>query len=102
MVPLGIPLPGLLADRAVGNRRVGYGSIGNETTGHQAILADPKILILDEATAMFDPAGEEKFIKNNIQVLDNLTVIIITHRPASLALADIIYELKEGKLRKLN
>ncbi len=64
----------------------------------RALLKKPQILILDEATAMFDPKGEQNFIEESKEILDKRTVIIITHRPASLALADRIYELKDGIL----
>lgn len=54
----------------------------------RTLLLKPKILILDEATAMFDPKGEAGFIERSREVLTSRTVILITHRPASLALAD--------------
>jgi subfamily B ATP-binding cassette protein MsbA len=54
----------------------------------RALLKDPPILILDEATAMFDPDGEKHFIEDCRATLGGKTVLLITHRPASLALAD--------------
>jgi len=54
----------------------------------RTLLKDPPILVLDEATAMFDPAGEKAFIDECHEMLRTKTVILITHRPASLALAD--------------
>lgn len=59
----------------------------------RTLLVDPPILVLDEATAMFDPAGERDFIQECHSILSQKTVILITHRPASLALADRILEL---------
>ena len=56
----------------------------------RTILKDPPILILDEATAMFDPEGEKLFLEQCLDLLKQRTVILITHRPASLALADHI------------
>jgi subfamily B ATP-binding cassette protein MsbA len=58
----------------------------------RALLKDPPILILDEATAMFDPEGEKRFIEECRATLGGRTVLLITHRPASLALADRIVE----------
>jgi ATP-binding cassette subfamily B protein len=63
----------------------------------RALLKDPPILILDEATAMFDPEGEKRFIEECRATLGNKTVLLITHRPASLALADRIVEWHKGK-----
>ena len=63
----------------------------------RTLLKDPPILVLDEATSMFDPAGEKSFIEECEQLLSQRTVILITHRPASLALADRILELKDGR-----
>jgi ATP-binding cassette subfamily B protein/subfamily B ATP-binding cassette protein MsbA len=59
----------------------------------RALLRDPPIYIFDEATSMYDLEGEAAFVEECIKVLADRTVIIITHRPASLALADRVIEL---------
>jgi len=64
----------------------------------RALLKDPPILVLDEATAMFDPEGEKSFIAECHETLSARTVILITHRPASLALADRVLRLEGGVL----
>lgn len=56
----------------------------------RTLLKDPPILVLDEATAMFDLEGERDFVKQCRDLLAERTVILITHRPASLSLADRI------------
>jgi ATP-binding cassette subfamily B protein len=66
------------------------------TPHRRTLLKDPPILILDEATAMFDPQGEESFIEECHDLLHQRTVILITHRPASLTLADRIIALGDG------
>ncbi len=63
----------------------------------RALLRDPAILILDEATAMFDPEGEIEFIEACRDILAHRTVIMITHRPASLALANRVLRLESGR-----
>ena len=60
----------------------------------RTLLKDPPILILDEATALFDPEGEKSFIGECHELLSRRTVILITHRPASLALADRVLSMK--------
>lgn len=64
----------------------------------RALYRDPPIFIFDEATSMFDLDGETAFIQSCSDLLGDRTVIIITHRPASLALADRIIKVDAGQL----
>jgi len=64
----------------------------------RTLLTAPPILILDEATAMFDPNGESDFVAGCREWLQGRTVILITHRPATLALADRVLRLEGGVL----
>ena len=66
----------------------------------RALLLDPPVLVLDEATAMFDPAGEAEFVAACREGLRHRTVLLVTHRPASLALADRVLLLERGGLRE--
>jgi ABC-type multidrug transport system fused ATPase/permease subunit len=63
----------------------------------RALLKGSSILILDEATAMFDPESERGFIEDCHGLFNARTVLLITHRPASLALADRIVCLENGR-----
>ena len=64
----------------------------------RALLCDPRVVVLDEATAMFDPDGEAALLTDNEAWLRERTVIIITHRPALLAAADRVLRLDGGRL----
>jgi len=64
----------------------------------RALLKNPPILILDEATAMFDPQGEAEFLHACRDALKLRTVLLITHRPASLAAADRIVRIERGQI----
>lgn len=59
----------------------------------RALLRDPPVYIFDEATSMYDLESEAAFVEACVQNLKGRTVIIITHRPASLALADRIVNM---------
>ncbi|TAE67319.1 MAG: ATP-binding cassette domain-containing protein [Bacteroidetes bacterium] len=63
----------------------------------RAILKNPTILILDEATSSLD-AESEKWVQLALEVLmKNRTTIIIAHRLATIKQADKIYVLESGK-----
>lgn len=64
----------------------------------RALYRDPPVYILDEATSMFDIESEATFIDSCIQSLAGRTVIVITHRPASLALANRVIEVTRDGL----
>lgn len=64
----------------------------------RALLANPKILILDEATSSIDTENE-KLIQNAIAtILKNRTSIVVAHRLSTIIDADKILVLKEGKI----
>jgi len=64
----------------------------------RTLLTNPPILVLDEATAMFDPQGEEDFIDGCSELLEERTVILITHRPASVALANRVVKMQDARV----
>ncbi len=64
----------------------------------RALIKDPPILILDEATSMFDLGGEVALVAGIEKAIKGRTVIFITHRLMLLDLADRIFEINDGKL----
>ncbi|MBR0317383.1 MAG: ABC transporter ATP-binding protein, partial [Synergistaceae bacterium] len=63
----------------------------------RAIIRDPKILILDEATSSLDVAVERQVQKAINQAMKNRTSLIIAHRLSTIREADKILILKDGK-----
>ena len=64
----------------------------------RALVKNPPILMLDEATAMYDLEGESAFIAACGTALKGRTVILITHRSASLPMADRTVCVHHGKI----
>lgn len=69
------------------------GGQGQRVALARALYRDPPVYILDEATSMYDLDSEAAFVEDCIEALKDRTVIIITHRPASLALADRVLKI---------
>lgn len=64
----------------------------------RAILKDPAILILDEATSSLD-AESEKLVQEALdELMQNRTTLIIAHRLATIRKVDTIYVLREGQV----
>lgn len=64
----------------------------------RAILKDPKILILDEATSSLD-AKSEKLVQEALDgLMQNRTTLIIAHRLATVRNVDCIYVIKDGTI----
>ncbi len=64
----------------------------------RAILRDPPILILDEATSQVDSESEQKIQAAVEDVMQNRTTFIIAHRYSTIARADLIVVLNEGRI----
>jgi ATP-binding cassette subfamily B protein len=98
------------ADEFIGNLTEGYetliGERGYSLSGGQrqriaiarAILADPRVLILDDATSAVDPTKEHEIRDALTEVMQNRTTLVIAHRPATIALADRVVLLEAGRI----
>jgi ATP-binding cassette subfamily B protein len=64
----------------------------------RAILADPRILILDDATSAVDATKEHEIRDALAAVMRGRTTIVIAHRPATIALADRVVLLDGGRV----
>ncbi len=64
----------------------------------RALLCDPEILILDEATSQIDMDSEQLIRESLAHHRGQRTMIIITHREKLLELADRVFEVRDGQL----
>ncbi|MGH1491088.1 MAG: ABC transporter ATP-binding protein [Acidimicrobiales bacterium] len=64
----------------------------------RAVLAEPRVLILDDATSAVDPTKEHEIADALGDVLNRRTTIVIAHRAATVALADRVVLLDQGRV----
>ncbi|MGH9132769.1 MAG: ABC transporter ATP-binding protein, partial [Ilumatobacteraceae bacterium] len=64
----------------------------------RAIVADPRILVLDDATSAVDPSKEHEIRAAMQTVMHGRTTIVIAHRPGTIAIADLVVLLDGGRV----
>jgi ATP-binding cassette subfamily B protein len=64
----------------------------------RAILADPQVLILDDATSAVDATKEHEIRAALSEVMAGRTTLVIAHRPATIALADRVAVVDGGRI----
>ena len=64
----------------------------------RALLRHPRVLILDEATSSLDSENEERIFRAIQELHGAMTIVIITHRLATIRAADVIHVLDAGRL----
>ncbi|ACQ79922.1 ABC transporter related [Beutenbergia cavernae DSM 12333] len=82
------------------NKRGGRVSAGQRQliSFARAFLADPAVLILDEATSSLDIPGERLVQRGLETLLANRTAIIIAHRLSTVAIADRVLVMADGRI----
>lgn len=66
----------------------------------RAILADPRILILDEATSSLDNESEAYIQESLSELMKGRTTLVIAHRLSTIRKADQILVIEDGKIRE--
>ena len=64
----------------------------------RALLAEPRILILDDATSSVDATTESRIKSALAEVMEGRTTFVIAHRLSTIALADEVVVLEEGRI----
>lgn len=82
------------------------GTMGAKLSGGQrqrlslarALVGKPRLLLLDEVTSALDEVTEAEICQNISELLGQLTIVAITHRPAWKSVATKIYAVKAGSI----
>lgn len=97
-------------DRVVANHPMGWelpvGEMGALLSGGQrqlvalarSLVARPQILLMDEPTSSMDAQSEVQFLRQLAQAAGNCTLVMVTHRPAVLELAQRVVVIDNGKV----
>jgi len=64
----------------------------------RALLTDPGIMLLDDATSAVDPGVEAEILATLRQLIRGRTTVLIAHRRSTLSLADRIAVLDNGRV----
>lgn len=64
----------------------------------RALIQNPRIIIFDEANTAMDMKSDQKLQSVLAELKGQRTMILISHRPSILKLADTVYSIKDGKL----
>jgi len=67
----------------------------------RALVGNPSLLVLDEATTALDPATEEAICSTLRKLAGNVTIVAISHQAALQNAADVVYRLEKGRLTPL-
>ena len=86
-------------DLLVGER--GDGLSGGErqsVTLARALISDPNIIILDEPTNSMDRQTEKSFINKLQNIVQEKTLVVVTHKTSLLQLVDRVIIIEDGKV----
>ena len=67
----------------------------------RALIADPRIIVLDEATSNIDTATEQLIQRAINSLLKDRTAFVIAHRLSTIKEADLVVVMKEGRIAEM-
>ncbi|HHX07062.1 MAG TPA: ABC transporter ATP-binding protein [Erysipelothrix sp.] len=83
------------------------GELGNALSGGErqriglarAFLHDSDLMLLDEPTSNLDSLNEAIILKSLAEKRENKTIVLVSHRPSTMAITDTMIQLKEGQIQ---
>lgn len=66
----------------------------------RALIHQPKVLLLDDATSAMDAQTEQNILNNLAQHLENTTTFVVTHRKGTVRRADLVFLMEGGRICK--
>jgi ABC-type multidrug transport system fused ATPase/permease subunit len=66
----------------------------------RCLLLNPQMLVLDEPTSALDASTEKSIMDTIAGLRENLLIVMVTHRPSTLALTDVRYRMEDGVLTR--
>jgi ATP-binding cassette subfamily C protein len=64
----------------------------------RALIRNPRLLVLDEATNAIDVEGEREILRRLAEAPRRPTILMVAHRSSSLELCDRVIELRDGRI----
>jgi ATP-binding cassette subfamily C protein LapB len=66
----------------------------------RALVEEPRVLLLDDITSQIDGDSDVRLAKLLASLRGRVTVIIVTHRPSTLGIADKVFAISNGRLER--
>lgn len=67
----------------------------------RAVVREPRLLILDEATASLDPETEEAICEAVVRMRGEMTILAVTHQEAFVSRSDRVYRVENGQVKQV-
>jgi ATP-binding cassette, subfamily C, bacterial LapB len=68
----------------------------------RALVEEPRILLLDDITSQIDGDSDARLARLLADLRGRVTVVIVTHRPSTLNIADRVYAIRDSRLERVS
>lgn len=68
----------------------------------RALVEEPRILLLDDITTQLDADSDTRLAKLLAELRGTMTIIVVTHRPSTLSIADHVFAIRDGHVEQVS